>query len=173
MKLKEILLPTLVLFLVCGVVTGALSYTNALTKDTIEQQKQQQLQTAMEQLVPGGEYTSLDEQNTRYKATVKGETYYIFLTEGKGYKSDLQVMTAIDAAGTVTGVAVTDCANESPGIGQKVDDADFTAQFTGASGSVESVDAITGATYSSVAVQKAVNAALEQFESTVQGGSAQ
>jgi Na+-translocating ferredoxin:NAD+ oxidoreductase RnfG subunit len=43
MKLKQILLPTLALLVICLVVTAALSVTNHFTKDAIAKQAQQQI----------------------------------------------------------------------------------------------------------------------------------
>ncbi len=177
MKLKQILLPTLTLFIICLVVTAALSVTNHFTKDAIEAQSQKQLTETMSNLLP--EYSFTQQNETTYLATKEDTTVYVFLTKAMGYKSKVEVMTAIDESGTVTGVAVVNCSEESPGIGQKVGtDSGFLSQFTGANGQISDYDAITGATYSSVAVKDAVNMALEQFETItaetatdVQGGA--
>ncbi len=177
MKLKQILLPTLALFIICLAVTGALSVTNHYTKDAIEKQSQKQLAETMTALLP--DYSFTKQNDTTYLATKEDATVYVFLTKAMGYKSKVEVMTAIDNTGTVVGVAVVNCSEESPGIGQKVGtDTGFLVQFTGAKGQVNDYDAITGATYSSKAVKDAVNMALEQFESmqtvsatNVQGGA--
>ncbi len=177
MKLKHILLPTLALFIICLAVTAALSVTNHYTKDAIEKQAQKQLAETMTTLLP--DYTFTKQNDTTYLAAKEDATVYVFLTKAMGYKSKVEVMTAIDNTGTVAGVAVVNCSEESPGIGQKVGtDTGFLAQFTGAKGQVNTYDAITGATYSSAAVKDAVNMALEQFESmqtvsatNVQGGA--
>lgn len=162
MKLKQILLPTLALLIICLVVTAALSVTNHFTKDAIAKQAQQQITQTMSNLLP--EYTFAQQNETTYLATKEDATVYVFLTKAMGYKSKVEVMTAIDATGTVTGVAVVNCSEESPGIGQKVGtDSGFLSQFSGAKGEINNYDAITGATYSSVAVKDAVNMALEQF----------
>ncbi len=177
MKLKQILLPTLALLVICLAVTAALSVTNHYTKDAIEKQSQKQLNETMSNLLP--EYTFAQQNETTYLATKNGATVYVFLTKAMGYKSKVEVMTAIDNTGTVAGVAVVNCSEESPGIGQKVGtDSGFLAQFTGAKGQVNAFDAITGATYSASAVKDAVNMALEQFKTmqtvsttNVQGGA--
>ena len=177
MKLKQILLPTLALLIICLAVTAALSVTNHFTKDAIERQSQKQLTETMSNLLP--EYTFTRQNDTTYLAAKEDATVYVFLTKAMGYKSKVEVMTAIDTNGKVTGVAVVNCSEESPGIGQKVGtDSGFLSQFAGKEGSVEAYDAITGATYSSAAVKDAVNMALEQFNSlstvsatSLQGGA--
>lgn len=165
MKVKSVLLPTLALLLVCLVVTGTLSITNYYTKDAIAAQQQKAVQESMELLIPGGAFEAADEEGTVYKAVVSGETKWVFLTQAMGYKSKIQVMTAVNSDGSVLGVRIVNCADESPGIGQKVGtDTAFLAQFAGQAGEIGQLDAITGATYSSVGVQNAVNAALQMFQ---------
>lgn len=166
MKLKNILLPTLILLLVCTVVTGALSITNYYTKSAIEAQAQKAIQESMELLIPDASYTALNEEKSIYAANKNQQLAgYIFLTEAMGYKSKIQVMTALDSTGTILNVRIINCTDESPGIGQKVaTDAGFLAQFAGQQKAIESLDAITGATYSSVGVQEAVQQALDLFE---------
>lgn len=177
MKLKQILLPTLALLIICLAVTAALSVTNHYTKGPIEEQNQKIITQSMEQLLPGATFQK--QNDTTYLATKDGATVYVFLTKAMGYKSKVEVMTAVDTNGTVVGVTVVNCSEESPGIGQKVGtDKGFSEQFTGKQGLVNTYDAITGATYSSVAVKDAVNMALEQFRTvqtvsatSVQGGA--
>lgn len=171
MKLKTILVPTLVLLLVCIIVTGALSITNYYTKDAIAAQSQKAIQESMELLVPNASYTALNQEKTIYTANQNGEIIgYIFITEAMGYKSKIQVMTALDHTGSVLNIRILNCADESPGIGQKVaTDTGFLAQFSGQQKTVESLDAITGATYSSIGVQEAVQQALDLFQNLTKG----
>lgn len=158
MSVKALLKPTLILTAICLVVTAALSVTNFFTQDKIAAAKAETVAAAMERLVPGAAFQEL--QEGVYEASTGA---YVFLTSQMGYKSEIQVMTAVDRSGTVTGVTVVDCSEESPGIGQKVGtDMDFIEQFSGQSKQVQA-DAITGATFSSDAVTKAVNDALILF----------
>lgn len=162
MKIKAILLPTLALLMICVVVTAALSFTNRLTKDTIAQQNQQKITQTMELLVPGATFEQVND--TTYIATQNGTVTYVFLTQAMGYKSKVEVMTAIDQNGTVLGVSVVNCSEESPGIGQKVGtDQDFLNGFQGKTDDIDGVDGITGATYSANAVKEAVKEALTLF----------
>lgn len=182
MKIKDVLLPTLALLLICVVVAGALSATNRLTRDTIAAAEQAALQEAMEQLIPNADYTDVTGNGTVFAAHRDGlSAGHIILTEAMGYKSTVSVMTAINSNGEVMNVIVTNCSEESPGIGQKVaTDNTFLSQFAGIATPTERIDAITGATYSSDAVTEAVNKALTVYQtlSTVtatdmQGGAAQ
>ncbi|MBR6549288.1 MAG: FMN-binding protein [Clostridia bacterium] len=175
MKIKDLLRPTLILVLICVVVTAALSVTNYFTKDTIALQKQQAVETAMKQLIPNGEYTDLSGERSFYSAKVGGkEAGYIAITQAMGYKDYIQVMTAFDITGRVMGVNIIDCADESPGIGQKVGtDQVFQKQFVGITQTGEATDAITGATISSKGVQKAVDMAIERMQQHLAKGVAQ
>ena len=163
MKIKQIVVPTLALMIICLVVTAALSVTNHFTKGPIEEQNQKKVAQSMEQLLPNATFEQQNE--TTYIAKKENQIFYVFLTQAMGYKSKVEVMTAIDESGTVVGVSVVNCSEESPGIGQKVGtDTSFLSQFKGNKTAVDSYVAITGATYSSDAVKEAVNLALEQFK---------
>ena len=88
----------------------------------------------------------------------------------------------LDPDGVVNGIAFTEL-NETPGMGMRVDEDDFKAQFSGkdvakftlnkAGGSVadDEIDSISGASTTSGAVVNAVNAALDFFRTTVKGGN--
>lgn len=168
MSKKEIIKPALILTAICFAVAGLLGLTNYITQDKIAKAKADSIAEAMENLVPDARFDQID-QNT-YTASNGGEiSAYVFITEEMGYKSKIEVMTAVNAEGSIIGVTVTGCADESPGIGQKVgSEKSFTDQFTGQSTSAEA-DAITGATFSSKAVTKAVNNALEKFSEIKEG----
>ncbi len=175
-RLKPLLIPTLSLFLIGVVVTAALSVTNYFTKDRIAAQSEQAIARSMNQLFPGAAFdciTNADDQGLLcYQATIDGVTVgHIVRTSAMGYKSMIEVLIAFDLQQAVSGVVVTDCADESPGIGQKVGtDQAFLSQYVGLMQPLEQADAITGATYSSDAVTEAVNQAVAYMQ---QGGGVQ
>ena len=169
MNKKEIIKPAVILTVICFVVAGLLALTNYITADKIAKAKADSIAEAMESLVPGADFSEIKENS--YSASQNGQiSAYVFITEEMGYKSKIEVMTAVNAAdGTIIGVTVTGCADESPGIGQKVgSDQSFTDQFSGQSGTAQA-DAITGATFSSKAVTKAVNDALAELSEIKEG----
>ena len=171
---KPLLIPTLTLLIIGVVVAAVLSITNYFTAPRIDVRRQQALDQAMAKLIPNATFTlkSQDAQQgiTVYQSTQNGKVLgYIVCSSAMGYKSKVEVMTAFNEGYNVTGVVVTDCADESPGIGQKVGtDQAFLSQYVGYTAE-QSVDAITGATYSSQAVTDAVNQAVAYL----QGGAAQ
>ncbi|MGN1081406.1 MAG: FMN-binding protein, partial [Acutalibacteraceae bacterium] len=154
-KIKQILIPSLTLFLICAVVAAALAVTNHITADTIEKAEAEALGQSLQTAVEDAEsFEMLEfEGETYYKAVNNGETKaLVFETSAKGYGGDITVLTAIDPDGTVKKVIVSDASDETTGIGTKVADDDaFAKQFEGASSALtagEDIDAVTGATYS-------------------------
>lgn len=179
-KIKPIFIPTLVMVLICIVITGALAGTNLITKDKIKLQEEKQQTDSMKEVLPASSYetktaTVDGEEITYYVADDSGKTLgYIFVTSQKGYGGDDKVMTAINADGTIKAVKVLDVSNETPGLGQNTGNAEWYSQFSGLNGKKNvkvvkngakkennEINAVTGATISSTAVKNAVNKALE------------
>ncbi len=163
-KLKQILLPSFALFIICALVSLALAGTNHITKDTIKKGEQDALQNSLSQSVPSAqnfEQNSID--GTVYYTAIKDGSAiaYVIETSAKGYGGDISVLTAVSLDGNIIKVTVTDASSETTGIGTKVTDSKFLDSFVG---SPDNADAITGATYSSNGVKNAVKYALEIFE---------
>ena len=80
-----------------------------------------------------------------------------------GYAGEVVLLVGVDNDGTVTGLTVRQM-EETWGLGARaLTDADFLIQFLGTDGTAEvggNVDAITGATVTSKAVTRGVNAAV-------------
>ena len=86
----------------------------------------------------------------------------------EGFESPIEVVVTVDEAGKITAMTVGENASfaETAGLGTKVKDEAFIAQFLGQAGPFEvggNIDAVAGATWSSKAVVEAVNAALESL----------
>ena len=189
---KDILIPTVALVLICGISTGLLATTNEVTKEPIALVEQEsQIDSILN--VSSGEAADFKEIETGDDSAQCFEVYddsgnilsYAVATGAKGYGGTIKVMTGIDAeTGDVIGVNVYDNSNETPGLGAKTSEDDFSGQFaenaadTGFTVSKDadknpdktSVDAVTGATISSRAVVKAVNQAVDVFKQ-VSGGA--
>ena len=80
----------------------------------------------------------------------------------EGYVDEIQVWTAVEPDGTVVGVAIRTL-HETPGVGRRaLRDETFLRQFLGTRGNADigtNVDGLTGATVTSRAVARAINAA--------------
>lgn len=179
---KDIIKPVCVLLAICVIIPLALSLTNKVTADKIAELEEKNSRETMANLIEADEFNENEledggESFTYYIAVKDGETVgFIFKTAEKGYGGDVSVMTAVNPDGTVKSVAILDVSNETPGLGQNAAKESFYTQYegkksgisllkNGADSEKNEVNAVTGATITSTAVNKAVNTALEQFES--------
>ncbi len=175
-KLKEILSPALSLFFVCLCAAVLLAATNAVTKGAIAKQNEKKLNATMANVIAAKTYTA--------QTAKKGETYYIaqddnsqtlgyiFTQKSTGYNGDVSVMVGINPDGTVKAVEILDASGETPGLGQRVSENSFLSQFIGNTAPFDnSVNIISGATYSSKAVIQAVNSSCELY-ANITGGAA-
>ena len=92
----------------------------------------------------------------------KGDGGYVAEVTVNGYADEPTLWVGVDNGGRVTGLTVRDMA-ETWGLGRHaMDDAAFLSQFLGSSGHAavgEDISALAGATVTSRAVARAVNAA--------------
>ncbi len=85
---------------------------------------------------------------------------------GKGYGGDVNTLVGFDAAsGKLVGISVT-THKETPGLGSRIEDPSFTKQFKGKDATKAvlkkdggDIDAISGATFSSIGATEAVKQA--------------
>ena len=179
---NDIIKPVAVLLAICIIISLALALTNKVTADKISELEEKNSRETMANLIEADEFNENEledggESFTYYIAVKDGETVgFIFKTAEKGYGGDVSVMTAVNPDGTVKSVAILDVSNETPGLGQNAAKESFYTQYegkksgisllkNGADSAKNEVNAVTGATITSTAVNKAVNTALEQFES--------
>ena len=181
---KNIAVPSVVLIIICLVISAALAFTNDITKDRIAEIDKQNSINAMAEIFTdeGVEFSdnyTVVRNDTEYFysiASVNGEQIgFIFTTSSSGYGGEVKVMTGVNADGTVKAIKVLSVADETPGLGQAATNPEFTAQFSGKSGQISTeknhdVDALTGATITTKAVINDVNIALELFEEVKRGG---
>ena len=105
-----------------------------------------------------------------FPAKKGGKTQAVaYSAAAKGYHDLIEVMVGVDPEGTLTGISIM-THTETPGLGARIVEPEFTAQFAGLdlettklSAEGGKVDALSGATFSTVGVITAVGDALEQF----------
>lgn len=185
MRAKEILKPTIALFLICAVAAFLLALTNSQTTQRIDEIARQAADQARSALFPQAASFSDEKsvgESAYYEALDSAGRVigYTFTTSAKGYGGDVQVMTGVSADGTVANIEILDVSNETPGLGQNAKKDSFRSQFAGMRGVIgvstaskaaaNGVDALTGATYTSKAVAAAVNEALELYAQVAKGG---
>lgn len=184
-KAKEILIPAVALFIICLVSTFLLGGTDLLTKDKIAEVQQKAAQEARLKVCP--EAVSFKEK----EVTVDGTSYIVFegidseeKTVGfavsafdKSYGGEIQVMTGFDSKLKITGVEILSI-DDTPGLGMNAKKEEFRAQFSGKTGELSvskqasaenEIQALTGATITSKAVTRCVNAAYAAVMSDVGG----
>ncbi len=174
---EDIIKPVGVLLAICIIIPLALSVTNKVTAKKIAELEKENSKKNMQSLVSADDFEKCSDGGIEYYTAIKGgETAaYIFTESAKGYGGDVSVMTAVKPDGTVAGVAILDVSGETPGLGQNAAKESFYSQYAGLKKGVSllkngakaennEVDAVTGATITSTAVTRAVNAALDDFE---------
>lgn len=173
-SLKEYLVPTVTLFVICLVATFLLGMTNSVTAPIIEKLAEEteikSRQIVFADAASFGEETEADGTSIVAALDENGNVIgHVVVNTAKGYGGDISVMTGVDADGKVTGVNILSHA-ETAGLGAKVAEQSFRDRFIGLIGGItvskdkageNSIDAITGATITSRAVTEAVNAAIE------------
>lgn len=187
----------MVITLVAGIALGGVNF---ITRDRIAEQEAAQKAQAYLEVLPGTEkFAANDTINKAIDAL--GEDVYgggsfgkAYINEGfegqdasgattgyafsvstmDGFDGEVTLSVGISADGTVQGIAFTTL-NETAGMGMKVDEADWKAQFAGvntdafvlnkAGGSTadNEIDSVSGASTTSGAVVNAVNAALDFY----------
>lgn len=174
---EDIIKPVGVLLATCIIIPLALSVTNKVTAKKIAELENENSKKNMQSLVSADDFEKCSDGGIEYYTAIKGgdTAAYIFTESAKGYGGDVSVMTAVKPDGTVAGVAILDVSGETPGLGQNAAKESFYSQYAGLKKGVSllkngakaennEVDAVTGATITSTAVTRAVNAALDDFE---------
>ncbi len=108
---------------------------------------------------------------TIFPAKKAGETFAVALEgKGKGFHGLIGVMVGVSKEGVLLDIGITSH-SETPGVGSRVTGSSFTNRFQGLPARPGvTVDAISGATYSSKGVMSAVDQALgyaNQFEKEI------
>ena len=183
--MRDMIKPTLVLFLICLIVGGAMAFTNFATADKIQQRIIEDSQKARKTVLPdadGFDKMNMDKINATagngsydtikeaYAAKKSGSVIgYVFLTAPAGYAGEISVMVGIDDKGLVSGVEIGDN-KETPGLGSKAKDKEFKSQYynkkydvinvvKGKTQKDDEIQAISGATITSKAVSKGIQQA--------------
>lgn len=165
---NKIFKPIVVLSVICIVITGALAVTNSITKPIIDEAIRVAQENARKELLPDAagftqvDGITVDGVSGVYKAD--NGVGVVVTSSAKGYGGKMTVMVGFNADGTIRQIKVTEQA-ETKGIGSKVaGDPSFWTRYAGVKAELPvTVDAMTGATISSKALNAAVNSAVEAY----------
>jgi len=184
---RDIIKPAATLFFVCIIVSLCLAFTYSVTKSKIEERATQDALAARKEVLTMADsfekinnIEELIQQNPDF--TLVKEAYkgikdrkvqgYVFSLESKGYGGIINITVGINSKGESSGIIIGQN-SETPGLGSKAKEAPFKSQLTnikpegpltvikGKKSKPEEVEAISGATITSKAVVKAVQAAID------------
>ncbi len=190
--MRDMIKPSLSLFVICLVTAFCLAFVNNITKEPIIQRTEMDAQEKRKQVLPQAEsfeklegWEAQDESgiiNDVY-AAFSGEEFvgYVFSAAPKGFGGEIAVTVGVDSDSAVSGVRIGDN-QETPGLGSKTADDKFTKQYIGKDISKEikivkrpvsaddEVQAVSGATISTKAVTSAVQASAELSGKLLENG---
>lgn len=190
--MREIIKPTVVLGVICLTVGLLLSFANNVTSGIVFERTQKSADDLRREVITRNrnidfEFVRIDDWKDVswtnedysmvkevYKA-VRGETVhgYVITVCPKGFGGEIEMMVGVSSSGMMTGVEILSN-NETPGLGSKVAEAKYTAQFRGipvgmelkliknrAKKDLNEVQAVSGATVSSEAVTSGAQVAMK------------
>ncbi len=166
---KDIIKPIVVLTCICLVVTALLAYINMVTSPIIAEAEQKAAEQARAEVLADADAFELVEVaelpetvDEVYKAS--NGAGYVFMLTTKGYGGDMKLICGVKADGSIE-ACKTLSHSETSGLGSKTTEDAYKNQYTGkTSDTLSEVDAISGATISSVAYMTAIEDALEAYE---------
>lgn len=188
--MKETASLTLKLLIICTIVAGLLAFVNSVTAPIISANAEKSFQESMANaLDTSDKFEKVDitddsvVDGTKLNSVYKGNNggYVMSVTCTEGYGGDVNVMVGITPQLEVKKVIIISM-SETPGLGARANSSEFLNQFIGSTKGLEviknsephhnRISALSGATVTSNAVTKAVNAALEKANSINQEGEA-
>ncbi len=154
---------TLVLFIICAIVSLTLGAVNYVTAPRIAAFQKELADKSRKMVLEADSF--VETPNSRIFQGLKGGEPIGFAIQvaPRGYGGTVKMMVGIDLSGKITGVSVISH-TETPGIGTKIKNTDWLQQFIGKTKGLKygaGVDAISGATISSKAVLAGINEALD------------
>lgn len=185
-KMKEILIPTVALFIICLISTALLGGTNSLTAEKIKQvaaESAAKARTLVLTQATDFEENKITVEDTEYTYYIgkdaNGEAVgYTVTTQDKSYGGTIEVMTGFDLDGTIMGIEILTI-DDTPGLGMNAKNDSFKNEYVGKTGELtvsktasadNEIQAITGATITSKAVTRCVNLA-STIVSQAKGGA--
>lgn len=165
--MKDKILPTIVLTIICTAAALLLAFAHEVTKDSIAEQKELKFSKTVEQLFGECEIKMLDsnfgcDEIKNIAVTSDGRTAVEIVADGYS-KGGIDVLIGFDQSGAVSGIEFV-ALGETPGLGSKVRDEEwFRKQFIGATDDSYGFDAISGATFSSKGMKHAVDTASKVY----------
>ena len=167
---KDFVFPVIVLALICLVMSGALAAVNYITYPVISEAAAERAEQAMRDIIPHADgFISLDKEglpsSIREAYGTTNDTGYVFIVTAPGYGGEITIICGIDPDGFII-KSLTLAHTETKGISDPV----FNMQpdYIGKDVNLDDIDAISGATITSVAYKNAVLDAFSAFAALTQ-----
>ncbi len=170
-----------ILFAFAAVVAVALGLVNRITQERIETFAAEKTAAAMQEVLPAERYDPVADSAAGKLDLVReiyaaGDQGWVIMVTPSGFGGEIEMAVGVDKSGAVTGVSIVSM-SETSGLGANARRESFRSQYAGKSGSVAlrkqggEIDALTGATVTSTAVTKGVNAALAAAAELIREGA--
>ena len=172
---SDFVLPIGVLLLICIVASALLAYTNSVTAPIIAASEEEAARQARIAVLPEADdfeeiqVDGLPDSITQvYRST--NDVGYVFMitSDGYGCRDTLNMICGIYSEGHITDTQVLSH-EETVGLGSKITGDDFRSQFVGKDASLEGVDIISGATFSSNYYINAIRDAFTAYDLVKEG----
>lgn len=165
----------------------ALALTYQLLSAKLDETDAREVQSALSSVMPAAsQFTATTNGDSVYYAAsdASGATVgYVFKKGNAGYGGPVVTLIGVNLEGRVEGIRIVDASSETPGLGYKCMEAPWQAQFAGLTlettprskegFAANGLNAITGSTFTSMAVANNIYDALTEFASmkpTTNGG---
>ena len=175
--MKETIKLGLILLIITVVSAGILAGSNELTKDKIAQIEMEGSLGAITEIFDSADkFEAIDE--AKFEEIVAANEFveeilevyngdevtgYSIKTNTSGFDGKIVMVTGFSSDGEVVGMRLLEH-TETPGLGAKAEEPEYTDQYIGKSASEEiTIEIITGATITSKAVESGANDAREIF----------
>ena len=165
---SDFVLPIGVLLLICIVASALLAYTNSVTAPIIAAAEEEAARQARIAVLPEADDFEEISITQVYRST--NDVGYVFMITSDGYggRDTLNMICGIDSEGHITDTQVLSH-EETVGLGSKITGDDFRSQFVGKDASLEGVDIISGATFSSNYYINAIRDAFTAYDLVKEG----
>ncbi|RQD70631.1 MAG: RnfABCDGE type electron transport complex subunit G [Tindallia sp. MSAO_Bac2] len=172
--MRDIMKMGVILLIITSVSGMVLGMTNSFTEGIIMERSLEEVLSSIESLIrDADEFEMIEDDEVLSRNRIR-EAYvgyengsvagFAIKSYAQGYGGEVEVMVGIIGDGTISGVQVMS-QSETPGLGDKITEDSFLENYRGNKTAEDvSVDAISGATASSDAVNNAVEAAADLFE---------
>lgn len=168
--MKDILRYGFILGFICFLASSVLAVVNGITEPKIRLQKESAQELGLKEVMPFGAifepkfkegeiiyYAAYDHRHRLQGFALRLET--------KGYSSAIEALAGLNLNLEINQIKILS-QNETPGLGNRILETSFLAQFKGKNlDTLNQVEAITGATISSLAVTNAIKNKISELKS--------